>query len=98
MPETIGGGSTPLHLAAERGYDVVSRLLIEKGAQLNPRDKKKYTPLHLAAENGHKAVVTLLLDRGAQINPQDANGHTPLDLACLSERGRTVAEQLRETS
>ena len=36
------------------------KLLLEKGAEPNSKDKYGRTPLYLAAENGHEAVVKLL--------------------------------------
>ncbi len=51
-----------LHLAAENGQEAVVRLLLEKGAELESKDKKNgRTPLLWAARNGHEAVVKLLL-------------------------------------
>jgi ankyrin repeat protein len=44
----------------------VVKLLLEKGADLETKDKTYcQTPLSWAAGNGHKAVVKLLLKRGA---------------------------------
>ena len=57
---------TPLSWAAENGHEVVVKLLLEKGAELETKDKKYgRTPLSRAAENGYEAVVKLLLEKGA---------------------------------
>jgi ankyrin repeat protein len=48
------------------GHEAVVKLLLEKGAELETKDKSGQTPLSLAAENGREAVVKLLLEKGAQ--------------------------------
>jgi ankyrin repeat protein len=56
-------GSTPLMLAARRGYEVVCRLLIEHGALIEVQnDRGGFTPLIFAAWNRHEDVCKLLID------------------------------------
>jgi len=52
---------TPLHFAAERGYDSVTQTLIELGADVEAANKIGYTPVMTAADAGHAAVVKTLL-------------------------------------
>ena len=80
-------GRTPLLLAAEEGHEAVVKLLLEKGAELETKDKNYgQTPLLLAAEKGHEAVVKLLLEKGAEIETKDKDyGRTPLSWA--AEKG-----------
>ena len=59
-------GRTPLSYATERGDEAVVKLLLEKGAELETKDKYYSTPLLWAASNSHKAVVKLLLEKGAE--------------------------------
>jgi len=57
---------TPLHLAArETGNVDIARLLMEKGANVNAKDRDGELPLTLAAWKGFTAVIDALLDRGA---------------------------------
>lgn len=54
----------------------VVRLLMDKGANVNPKTDSN-TPLMYAASEGNDAVVKFLLARGAQVNVQTEEG-TPL--------------------
>ena len=47
------------------------RLLLDKGADFEAKDKWGQTPLSWAAENGHEATVRLLLDKGADFEAKD---------------------------
>ncbi|RYO96410.1 hypothetical protein DL765_011600 [Monosporascus sp. GIB2] len=80
MPESGHniGGQIPLLWAAANGRLAVLKLLVEKGAQIEVRDKVLMTPLMVAAKNGHEAVTKLLVEKGAQIEATDKDGLTPL--------------------
>ena len=54
-------GETPF------SYEVVMKLLLERGAELEIKDKHGRMPLFWAAEKGHEAVVKLLLEKGAEL-------------------------------
>ena len=52
---------------AQWGEEAVVKLLLEKGAELESRDKKfGRTPLLWAAANGREGVVMLLLEKDAE--------------------------------
>lgn len=68
---------TPLLWAAERGCDVVVKLLLEKGSDIEAKDKHHRTPLSYAVENGHETTVRLLLEHGCDAEPV-AGYHIPL--------------------
>lgn len=87
-------GKTPLHWAAYNGHKEVTKLLLEKGADLEAKDteRAKMSALHFAADNGHESVVELLLDFGADVDSEDQNGWTALHHAVLS--GHEVVARL----
>lgn len=84
-PEVVqgqdAGGSTALHHAA--GYGPISnlQLLIDKGADVNAKNRRRSTPLHWAIHD--EAKVRLLLAKGAHINAQQVQGRSPLYLAAM---------------
>lgn len=54
----------PIIEAASNGHVEIVKLLIEKGAVIDPRDNE---PLRLASKHGHLEVVKLLLKNGANM-------------------------------
>ena len=70
---------TPLHYAVRHGHKEIAELLIEKGANVNAKNKYRTTPLHRAAAWDHKEVAELLIAEGADVNARDNGGRTPLD-------------------
>jgi ankyrin repeat protein len=83
-------GSTPLQSVAGGNYDSqehgvsVARLLLEHGADVNPRTKVS-TPLHSAAFYGRLKLAKVLLDHGANANAVGEGGETPLHLLSRGE-------------
>jgi len=77
--------STPLHMAALRGHEEVTRVLLDGGADVTAQDEDGRTPLHAASGEGHLEVVRALLDHDAPTMAQDKDGSTPLHLALRVE-------------
>lgn len=57
------GGWTPLHNAAEKGYEDVTSLLLRWKADVNTATSSGMTALHWSARNGHIGIVRLLLQQ-----------------------------------
>jgi ankyrin repeat protein len=78
---------------AERRRLEVAALLLDRGADIDARDRQNRTVLHAAASRGQLGAVELLLAHGAAINAVDAVGLTPLHLA-IKEGHIVVASRL----
>lgn len=74
---------TPLHEAEMGDYKAlpVMRLLLERGAAVNARNKWGSTALEHAAGRGFGAAAQILLENGADVNATNAKGETPLHRA-----------------
>jgi ankyrin repeat protein len=69
-------GSTALHHAAAFAPLATVKLLLDKGADVNAKNRRASTPLHWAIRD--EAKVRLLLEHGAAVNAKQADGRTPL--------------------
>eukprot|EP00180_Rhodochaete_pulchella_P000564 Plantae.Rhodophyta-Rhodochaete_pulchella.ctg1404.p1 GENE.Plantae.Rhodophyta-Rhodochaete_pulchella.ctg1404~~Plantae.Rhodophyta-Rhodochaete_pulchella.ctg1404.p1 ORF type:complete len:317 (-),score=64.49 Plantae.Rhodophyta-Rhodochaete_pulchella.ctg1404:790-1740(-) len=79
IDETDMFGYTALHMAVEAGYEAITRLLIDAGANIEQMTKLHASrPLHYAAFLGHDAVAKVLLEKKANINAQTDDGRSPL--------------------
>ncbi|KAK3515639.1 hypothetical protein QTP70_025326 [Hemibagrus guttatus] len=88
-------GGTALHAAALSGHVSTVRLLLEKGAMVDPLDVMKHTPLFRACEMGHRDVILTLIKGGARVDLVDTDGHSALHWAALGGNAE-VCEVLME--
>ena len=98
-----------LFYAAEHNKVGLAKILLDRGADKDARNKGQRTPLHWAAINNSRAVAELLLDRGADYEARDVNQWTPLHYAAWynslavaellldRESGRIFVESVRRT-
>ena len=76
-------GNTPLHCAVFYNKKNIVRLLIDNGAYVNAKNKKKIAPLHIATFKSRESkqydsnIIELLIQKGADINAEDIDGFTP---------------------
>lgn len=75
---TPDGGMTPLLFAIRNGDMVMTRYLLEQGAELEQASANNTTPLLLALLNGQVEIATMLLERGANPNALDDYDRGPL--------------------
>ena len=79
-------GETTLHIVSRGKYDSqeqgvsIARLLLERGVDVNARDKIGWIPLHMAAFHGRVGVAQVLLDHGANATLETKNGETALHI------------------
>lgn len=83
-PNDLNGYTTScLQLACITGYEIMAKLLIENGANVNMADPKGKRPLHDVTISGNMEIAKMLVRKGANINVCDLEvGSTPLMLAC----------------
>ncbi|MCP5050538.1 MAG: hypothetical protein GY940_25460 [bacterium] len=62
-------GRTLLHRAAVLGKAKVVEFLLEKGADIDAKDKRERTPLDLATIRGFEGVMQVLKEKGAKFEP-----------------------------
>ena len=80
-PQWTDDWGSALHMAAGEGHVPVTRLLLDKGWELDLADNIGWTPLHLAVGRGQVSMLQFLAGRGAEINTQDISKETPLHRA-----------------
>jgi ankyrin repeat protein len=101
------GGETALHTVSRGEFDSqeqgvsTARLLLERGVDVNAREKYGRTSLHYAAFEGRVEVAQVLLDHGANANLETNVGETALHLVSrgeynFEEHGVGIARMLLE--
>jgi ankyrin repeat protein len=98
----IGFGITALHMAVAASNEITVEYLIEKGANINNRDKYGRTPLHLAAAFARDMkIIKLLLKniRKEDVEKQYKNDENIFDYANKNKNGleqETIARLKRK--
>jgi ankyrin repeat protein len=88
--DTDESGKTPLMTASMPGNIEMMKLLLEKGADVNARDRVGETPLMIAAYWDQVDAAALLLEQGASIEAQRADGQTALMIAAGEGQANVV--------
>lgn len=84
---------TALHLAIEQGNEAVVQLLLDRGADLEAKNRSGDTALQIAFGNKDEEIVRLLVDKGADLEARGWQSKgTVLHLA--AEEGDEVLVQL----
>ncbi|KAL2853309.1 ankyrin repeat-containing domain protein [Aspergillus pseudoustus] len=68
----------------------IVKMLVDRGASVDPVSHTRVTPLSMAASVGDEALVQLFLAKNATANISDHSGHTPLFLAAWWGHGPVV--------
>ena len=89
-------GQTALHIAVDYGNLEIVRLLLERGAEVNIKDKNRQTPLLMLEDNLEEddqnslAILRLLIAKGANVNERNEEKKTVLMMACIEENLKAV--------
>lgn len=90
-------GCTPLHYAIENNDPQMITLLMDRGANLNIRNKKDQAPLQLAIQKYGAAIVNQFLLQAVNLNLEEWDLNMPgVNLNCTNERGQTPLHILIE--
>ena len=93
LPDTVDpnfvypNGKTPLMLAVSRWYQPLeaAKVIVEKGARVDTRDKNEETALFYAVKNNDLNMAKWLISQKADVNTFNKDGLTPLVFA-LSDK------------
>lgn len=86
-------GQTVLYLACHNGHYESVKILLDAGAQPEPRlakSKHNKLPLVAASSQGHLDIAKLLIKFGANINSQEDNGNTALFISTKNQKKEVV--------
>jgi len=72
------GGLTALMFCATYRRPELARVLLDRGANVDAKNRTGMTALHLAAWNHCAPVVRMLIDAGAAVDQVDDSGNTAL--------------------
>jgi ankyrin repeat protein len=96
---------TALHLAARGGHEMLAKILLERGADIDEKSSTGETALFMASKAGHGAVAKLLLESGASVQEKSDQGRTALHVVArrghealakmLIENGADIHEKAR---
>lgn len=90
-------GRTALHIACQRGYTSIAKVLLDKGANPMARTLCELTPLHLAAASGSLEICQTLSSLSeVDFEAWDDVQSTPLDYA-IANNHFSVAEKIHST-
>jgi len=94
----VGPWETALHSAIAEKHRDIAELLINKGANVNARNRSARTPLHfLAGYMDDRKLAELMIKHGADVNAKDKNSQTPLSFATKAGNSQ-VADVLRQNN
>ena len=71
-------------------------MLLEKGVDVNAKNRYRETALHKASMYGHTEIVAMLMEKGADVNTKDRDDYTALYEASNNGHTETVAKLLEQ--
>ncbi len=89
-------GSSPIHIAAEKGAYAIVQLLLGLGVNVNCKNQHGQTPLFLAVQKSHEDIARVIIRRGCSVNLTDSQQRTALHMACAEGLTQIVQILLEE--
>jgi hypothetical protein len=88
-------GHTALHHACTPpiGHAEMTKLLLEKGANVNVQNRYGEVPIFFPFQGGDIALVDLLMEHGADLDIKDGNGDSPRKMCMIFGAEVTAAVQ-----
>jgi ankyrin repeat protein len=82
MNQKAAGARTPLHLACLNKFPEIAFDLLDRGADLSPRDAVGGSALLCAVKSNELELVQFLLSKGSDVNDKTETGNTVMHIAC----------------
>lgn len=76
-------GIYPIHWSSGKGQEKILQFLLDKGVDINAKDKNGYTALHYITRWWGSDLSLMLIKKGIDINATDNQGQTPFMLPSL---------------
>ena len=76
----VGFGMTPLMISISTRANDCAYYLLNSGANLHKKDRKRWTALHCAAHCNNMGLFVRMIGLGASPNCEDRWGNTPVDI------------------
>ena len=89
-------GDNYIHLAIYNKNQSIVPFFIEKGVDINAKNKAGKTAVHLSVDNNFKTGIKGLIKLGADLNLTNNKGKTPLDLALLVNGFKNITDLMIE--
>jgi len=77
-------GKSLLQYGAEHNQVEIARLLLEKGANVNLKNKRGETALHLAVLKSNFELARIVIENGADVNLRNYEGYSALHAAAAT--------------
>ncbi|KAE8823749.1 hypothetical protein PTNB73_10123 [Pyrenophora teres f. teres] len=90
LEKSIDHVPVPLYYATMLGFSTITRLLLDKGADVNAQGGDYGNALQAASYQGHEQVVKTLLDKGADVNAQGGRYGNALQAASYQGHEQVV--------
>ena len=80
-------GFTPLHYAIRYGSEIIVKILLENGANIETKTGQQcLTPLMKAIMGNRLSIAKVLIEHGASLKKRNIDGMSPLEIALQQKK------------